>query len=61
MIKCSPIESRKNLIAANMLIKAGVDFVCVPVSSAACKNELLNQSNEALELLVKESEVSKNA
>jgi hypothetical protein len=56
MQKCSPVEARKNLESARALSAIGVDFVCIPVSSMAGKNELISQGNEALESILSEAE-----
>lgn len=40
MIKCSPIETRKNLDAAHAMAKAGIDFVAVPVVTTIDKSNL---------------------
>lgn len=59
MEKCSPVETRKNLESARALSSIGVDFVCIPVSSIAGKNELIAQGNDALESILSEVEGTK--
>ena len=56
MIRCSPVQMRKNLEVVNSFKLAGIDFVAIPVKSDDHKNELIVQGNEILEQLVKESE-----
>lgn len=56
MLKCSPVETRRNLEAARVLSSIGIDFVCIPVSSLAGKEELIYQGNEAMESILSEAE-----
>jgi hypothetical protein len=42
MFKCSPVDARKNLEAAQAMAEAGIDFVAVPVVSMVDKPELHN-------------------
>ena len=50
MQKCSPIETRKNLMAAQELAKAGIDFVCIPVEENKLK--LLREMEQAFDRLL---------
>lgn len=52
MMKCSPVEMRKNLEIVDKYKNIGIDFVAVPVSSLASKNELIVQSTEAMEAIL---------
>ena len=56
MERCSPTEMRKNLIAVDILRKTGIDFVCVPVTSAANKLKVVQQAQEAAAKLFEEAE-----
>ena len=56
MDRCSPVEMRKNLEAVEQFRRIGLDFVAIPVKSDIHKNELLAQSNEIMEEIIKESE-----
>ena len=56
MNRCSAPETRKNLEAANQLASIGIDFVCIPVSKNASKDELIQQFGDAMELLANEAE-----
>ena len=49
MNKCSPAETRKNLIAANELAKSGIDFVPMPALNDVHKKELIVQMINLLE------------
>ncbi|WGH28503.1 hypothetical protein 13VV501A_gene0006 [Vibrio phage 13VV501A] len=39
--KCSAVETRKNLMMAETMAKAGMDFVCIPVHGEWSKETLL--------------------
>ena len=39
--KCNPVETRKNLMMAETMTKAGMDFVCIPVHGEWSKETLL--------------------
>ena len=56
MNRCSADITRANIKAAKALASIGIDFVCIPVSSAANKKELVIQFGEAMELLALNSE-----
>ena len=49
MNKCSPVDMRKNLEAVEVLRKAGIDFVPVPVTDNQSKNSLLDQLQKNLD------------
>ena len=54
MKKISPVETRKNLEAANELAKAGFDFVAIPVHGHFNKNVLLALMMQQLDEIEKE-------
>lgn len=56
MKRCSADITRANIKAAKALASTGIDFVCIPASSAANKKELIGQFYEAMELLALDSE-----
>ncbi len=56
MEKCSPVEMRKNLMAVDELKRAGIDFVPIPVSSAAHKQLLIRQGHEILTIMANPTE-----
>ena len=41
MIKCNPVEMRKNLAAVEVLKDAGIDFVPIPAIDEADKERLI--------------------
>ena len=55
MEKCNPVETRKNLEAANKLAKAGFDFVAIPVHGHFNKNVLLTLMMQQLNAIEKDS------
>ncbi len=56
MEKCSPVEMRNNLEIVDRFRAIGVDFVAIPVSNLANKNELISQSNDAMEAIISSCE-----
>ena len=56
MKRCSADITRANIKAAKALASIGIDFVCIPVSSATNKKELAVQFCEAMELLALDAE-----
>ena len=56
MLKCSPVEMRKNLDVAEQLRMAGIDFVCVPVKNQKHKDELIVLGQKILEELIQDCE-----
>ncbi len=58
MIKCSPVEMRKNLQVVEQFRKDGVDFVPVPVKDADHKKQLLEQVFDAFDVLINNAETS---
>lgn len=56
MFKCSPIDARKNLEAANVMANNGIDFVAVPVISQADKDDLQEQVQTRFDQLVATAE-----
>ena len=55
MNRASPVELRKALESANLYVKSGIDFVCVPVTSSADKTALLEDVVRRLESMKKEA------
>jgi hypothetical protein len=49
MNKCSPVEMSKNLEAVEVLRKAGIDFVPMPVTDNQPKELLLDQVQKNLD------------
>ena len=54
MEKCNPVETRKNLEAANAMAKAGMDFVAIPVHGQFTKGVLLALMKQQLDAIDKE-------
>lgn len=55
MDKCSPSETRKNLLVVQHFVDVGMDFVAVPVKNAEHKAELIQQSQEIFSELISEA------
>lgn len=60
MIKASPVELRKSLDAANMLARAGIRFVPIPVRSEEEFHALTREFSRKLESMAVEAEVEAN-
>ena len=58
--KCSPVEMRKNMEVVDVLQKAGIDFVAIPVKSDGHKNEMIAYRNNIFEELLQASEEESN-
>lgn len=56
MNKASPVELRKAIVLSNELVKAGIDFVPIPVKDSAHKIELHSQLNDILDYVEKKAE-----
>lgn len=56
MNKCNAVDMRTNLLIVEQYKSAGIDFVAIPVSSAAHKLELIDQADKALDDLLKDAE-----
>lgn len=59
MLKCSPVEMRKNLEVVQQFSKHGIDFVAVPVRDQDHKNELISLGANILEDFAKAAEDNK--
>ena len=64
MEKCSPAEMRKNLEMVEMLKKAGIDFVAIPVKNEEEKQKflgiLMQNLDEIQKIVDKEEENEKS-
>jgi hypothetical protein len=58
MVRCSPVDMRKNLEVVEQFKRYGIDFVAVPVRNGDHKNELIELGGEVLEELAKGTENS---
>lgn len=58
MIKCNPVEMRKNLKIVNHFSKCGIDFVAVPVRNEDHKYGLIDMSKDILEELATKADES---
>lgn len=47
MEQCSAVESRNNIKVAECLVRAGIDFVCIPVNDD--REALIAQSQKAFD------------
>jgi hypothetical protein len=56
MNKCSPVETRKNMMAAELFARTGIDFVPIPAFNEAHKKELIEKMKEIMTELENENE-----
>jgi hypothetical protein len=56
MNKASPVELRKAMIACDALVKAGIDFIPVPVIDQDHKVDLAKQAEQTLNAIMKQIE-----
>jgi hypothetical protein len=55
MLKCSPVEMRKNLDSVESFRLHGIDFVAIPVRDALHKIELIAQGQAVFDEIIKEA------
>lgn len=56
LVKAAPADLRAGIHVASVYAKAGIDFVVVPVLSSEHRQQLIEQSINALEQLEKQAE-----
>lgn len=59
MLKCSPVEMRKNLETVEQYKKYGIDFVVVPVLDKKDKNNVLSCAATRLDKMIELTEEEK--
>ncbi|MDP2548885.1 DUF1382 family protein [Oceanobacter sp. 4_MG-2023] len=56
MKKADPAELRKSIKSGYTMMKAGIDFVCIPVKTENQKDDLLRVQKTVLEEMIREAE-----